>query len=265
MNEKQKFVHKKGFVSVMTLILMMMSLGVIMAMLYRSTQGLLIAGHLKQSNQAYQESDTSMELVLQNFRKIDDGAYSADGIGAANIPENIPAYAFCVLSNVKCYDIDNAEIDGATAVSETSGMLSNVVQIGTIGTSASTARSLMAPVPQRISIPDTDLTLTPTATGVDISWLPVITSETNPDADMIEIRRASLTSDAQKNETEQALLSDTTVEWTVIGDERSPLETGVVSDDTASAGNTYAYTFKVTSKNPITLDSFYFLPVKITK
>ena len=196
MQHRHISLYRKGFISAATMIIMTASLGIALTVLYRSVQGQSIVSNLKQSNQAYQDSDTNAESALQKFRKIDEGTYSGVGLEAAKkIPENTLAEAFCSNNGITCYK--NGASGGTVKITSTD-MLSSVTRISAEGSTASTTRAIQAPVLDRVDTLDTTLLDVPASStavntntnAVQITWdIPNAAALEN--IEKIEIRRAS--------------------------------------------------------------------------
>jgi hypothetical protein len=250
--------YEKGFISVATMILMIASLGVIMTMMYRSTQGSLLVGKLRQSNQAYQSGDGLAEGVLQDFQNVDNGIYSVPGIDSSKkIPENIFASVFCNAESATCYTNTGNKIDPTDMTLK----MSDVTRISLIQSTASVTRALQASVQERIPIPSTVVTVSMLfSLDHKISWTPI--DNTAGTMDKIEVRRATLATPAQQSETGEELLSDKDLDWTVVGGGLMPITQTSMIDSTAAFGTKYAYILKVTNKNNLMLDSLHVYPVK---
>jgi hypothetical protein len=260
----------RGFVSVAALILMLACLGVVLAMLSRSSQGQLMASRFKQGSQAYHNSDEAVEAVFQRFRAIDNNS-DAESL-KKKIPENIPANEFCS-GDVTCFNA-SGEIKEPASV-----RLSDVTEVRVRDSSASTARAIRAPVLQRIgfsgSLKDprspTDAGESNNTSHVVLEW-----SGVPSNAGEIEIRRAS-SSDAgskdpilrsrginTKPSVARALLADPSVDWEFVA--RVDAGSTKYVDKTSSdfkAGTILVYAVKATNKNPLNLDSAYADPKAI--
>lgn len=243
---------RKGFLSIATILLMITSLGLVVTMLYRSTQGNIIAGTLKHSNQAYQYGDSLAEKILQDFRSFDNGQFDTASIDSTKkIPENVSALDFCV-SPIVCYDSMGARITDPNV------KLNAIAQVSASNTTSSVTRAIQASVPQRISTPQPNITASVLVTGVHVSWNSII----DTDAELIEIRRARLYTSAQQDESAEQLLTDTSLDWTVV--DTVPLTDTSIDDTDVVASYTYAYTLKITNNSPLMLDSLYATPKKVT-
>jgi hypothetical protein len=258
MNKKNGNHSEKGFIAATTMILMISMLSIVMAMLYRSTQGNLGAISLKKSNQAYQNSDSGSEIVLQNFRVLDQGTdtdVGLTGVNSANkIPENTTANSFCT-TLVACYDNTGTKIADPSAVK-----LSDVFQLSVSNTTASTTRAILVSVPQRLITPTPSnfraTLVSPPGNKITVSWDLI----TDPDADKIEVRRAKLSGQAASNPAElRALLSDTSLQWKQVGS-RGDIGTTIDVTDTSVPSGSYVYTLKLTNKNSLRLNSLYATP-----
>ncbi|MDD5084333.1 MAG: hypothetical protein PHT88_05405 [Candidatus Moranbacteria bacterium] len=256
--------YEKGFVAIATMILMVASLSVVVAMLYRSTQGNLIAKRANESNRAYQAGDNALEEILQNFQVLDRGV-SANVAGSIDstkkIPQNVNASAFCIAPSVICYDAAGTVITDPSAVK-----LSGVFQLSTTRAASSAARAIQASVPGRVPNPVAIITATVPASGntIALSWSDI---STTPGIESIQIRRTSNPlSAAQASASPAALLADASIDWIVpsgcLGCGALPMTATTASDTTGGAtGNRYAYTLKVTNSRTLTLDSLYNDPV----
>ncbi len=247
---KNIYTRHKGFISAATMILMMTSLGIVMTMLYRSNQGNLLAGRLKQSNQVYQSGDNAIEVLLQHIKQVDEGTYNPGTAldSSKKIPENILVTDFC--STASCYDATNTLLTTSTAPT---AKLADVSLISDAVGQASAARAIQAAVPPRIATP----TITPTAalSGVDIavSWPDINTSI---GADQIEVRRAFFASGMSVPANP---LNDPSVTWERVGGGLLAITAMGVTDPNPAPGQ-YVYALKVTNAKPLELDSLYTAP-----
>ena len=283
MNTHNTVLHNRGFISVAALLIMMASLSVVMAIVYRSAQGGVITRNLKQSNQAYQQGDYVVEKLIQDIQEVDNNSYL--GLDT-KIPDGISALPICNAVSGVCYTI------GSHPVTDNTVMINDVMQVSASSNVSGTERSLQVPVPERVPIP-TITDVTGTTTGlvlvaipgkVTISWkaLESYTDTENQNKlkqyDKLEVRRAEITT-ADDALSPDELLSKTDLTWERVGDRVDagaatssptaegtivPSDTTLVDDTTVSAGKTYAYIIKATNKNPLKLDSYYSLPEKIT-
>lgn len=253
-----------------------------MTMMYRSSQGQAMAKNLKQSDQSYQAGDSIVETMFQDFRRIDEGTYNpgdASLNSAKKIPQNILASTFCAAHNVATSVVICWKLDPSTGnlvqilTTDTTTKASDIREISAFQTGGSAARALQASITSRISTPLTALSAAKVGGNIRVSWTPQIDPTTDANGqtieDTIEVRRARLTTAAQKGKTGAArgdLLIDTNLDWECVnnvGNCSVNLNQTQVMDTNASGGNTYAYTLKVTNKRSLNLDSPYTIPVII--
>lgn len=279
---KQQYIDisQKGFITAATVILMMASLGVVVTILYRATQGAALVSSLKQSNQSYQLSDNAVEKALQNLQSLENTSQpTVLGIVAAKkIPQNILANTFCVVAAaVSCYHDDGTGNSVKVLPTDTVTTLSEVTRMSSEGVAVLGAptRSLQVSVPERIPLPLTAITASVSGTNIIVGWSPAIIDPNaagikaiDPLAG-IEVRRAVITlaqynADIATNPNALSdILKDQSLIWTVVG-VRQPLSASSMTDLTVPSG-LYAYTLKVINKNPLMMDSLYILPVRIQK
>ena len=289
MNIHNTTIDTRGFISVAALLIMMASLSVVMAIVYRSAQGGVITRNLKQSNQAYQQGDNIVEQLIQEIRLVDnDNPTNGNSPFPNKIPDSILASSICgLVTNGRCY-ISSATLSvGASNEITATSTVNDIVQVSGSSTSATTERSLQVPVPVRVPIPaivdsatgnNTGLALENSSAGnVVISWKALSKNPDNdtylPEYDQLEIRRADISS-VPDTTLPDVLLKDPTLDWNFVGtvpasDATSgmpssgialPPDTTFVEDTGLTVGNTYAYIIKATNKNPLKLDSYYSLP-----
>lgn len=288
MNQKNLLSPKNGFISAATMILMLASLGIVVSILYRSTQGQHIAGKFKQSNQAYQNGDQSLEEALHVLHQIDK-ATSAVVIGSGSdvdaslrIPENISARSFCGAARV-CWDGSDpiVKIDP----NDSAARLSDVAKISVEGGVESVTRAVRTSTVPRIASPS-GLDMSPVSDppgSLTITW-PVFSGS---DVDKIEIRRASdadsqtkLSNGVSEFEscskveptdppcdkkfatTSDAELRNPERNWIKIGEVDAACTETLCSFTDVDAskfnpGTVLAYAIKATNKDPLHLDSLY--------
>lgn len=257
--------QKKGFITVAALILMIASVSIILAMAYRANQGELSAISLKKSNQSFQGSDNAAEIALRSFRKFDDGndTFASGAIKSKErIPENTSAKAFCDSISINCYiATGNALISGTATPMSRIASVSNKNVTGT--------RAIQTNLPQRVERPVADIRTTILA-GPDIKleWgsgtggtEPIKDPATNG-YDKIVIRRTELNA-STKDKSPTSWLSDTSLQWDVIATLPLSDVEYTDTDPAIGSGKIFAYTLKVTNKDPLSLDSPYVTPQKI--
>lgn len=289
MNTHNTILHNRGFISVAALLIMMASLSVVMAIVYRSAQGGVITRNLKQSNQAYQEGDNNVEQLIQKIQAIDNDEDATNPFHN-RIPDSILANNVCAGVG-QCYTLPPPGVTGTTPANPNT-VLRDIIQVSGSGKSATTERSLQIPIPERVLIPPINHPTDPSSSGllvvedpvgsghVVISWkaLSTYNSDLTESAKIaqynkLEVRRADITSASSTDQ--EALLKDASLQWKIVGsrvDARDsisgptsfgisvPADTTYIEDNTVEAGKTYAYIIKATNKNPLKLDSYYSLP-----
>jgi hypothetical protein len=289
MNNVFKPKQHAGFIALATMVLMLASLGVVTAILYRSTQGQVLVGRLKAGDQAYQKTDTTVESVLQRFRDADAGKNEGDsGINfSLRVPENIVASEFC--ASMVCYDRDGADISA-----DAKAVLSQVERISVEGKSGSATRSIQAPVLERImkNDPPTVDDASPRSVGpadaleslntndVAIEWGTLTPSQLGL-IDQLVIRRASTKRESDEKlcgensdsdcsmdnelDDDERTFANTKLYWYQVGTithaqltQASPV-TKFIDKEAGNfpPGTVLAYTIKATNKDPLKLDSPY--------
>ena len=272
-------VKKSGFITVAALILMLASVGIVLAMVNRSSQGARLARNAKAGNQTLQDSNGIIENALKDIQKIDVGVETVSGFNATErIPENIQAATLCSKLDggkpLNCYKFVGGVASLITAT-DTTTMLSEVAIIETKAINAS--RAIQATLPTRVLRPDAaDVKLLAKINGakIDLSWQKI----GNPEPGVviqkqIILRRAkiSATQLSAFNADASEILHDTTLKWVdVVKQSSTPNAilnintTSFTDDDTVPSGE-YLYTLKVTNNTSPHLDSLYITPTHITR
>ncbi len=224
----------RGSILIGVIIVFILISSIAIAIINRSKHGALLTTDSRKGYSAYQASDSNVEQILNNIKKLDN-----DNSGA--IPENTSASSVC---GDQCYASDKSVLSSSNRVSE-------IFSVKKSGQVQSATRAVLVPILDRVVNPVSNLAVagdSPNRCDAKLTW----TSDNSLTGKISNL-------EVRKNLNSNQLSSDG---WVSLSSSSSNVAYGSVNASIKNAeftyGKTYSFSLKAKNSNPLTLDSLYY-------
>lgn len=233
----------KGSLLIGVLIIMLMLSIIAISVMNRTMYGSQMSINSKDSFNAYQDSDTNVESVLENLKKLD----TEDN---GKIPENTEVSEMCP-EGTKCYGLNVDE--GVLSPDVTSD---KIYFIQKSGIKNATGRAVVAPIPDRVTNHANNLWVDTSASspGTCTAVLRYRCSVVN--SGELEIRKSGDSSELDSGNWKKAVSPDP---GTFSCSDGTAEKTVTLKGENFTSGATYHFAIKVKSADSFFLDSRYVL------